>query len=125
MASIQSPDGGSIDLFYYYANATVHTDANGMQKAQWSDALGRVYLVLEAPSTWSCDWSSTATTTDICTFNTYDPLGNLLNVNQGAQSRNFVYDSGVGNLIAAQNPEIDQSLTCPGTYGSTWTSCYS
>lgn len=77
----------------YAGNEVTATDQAGKKRKSVSDALGRMVKVYEDP-----DGSNYLTSYD------YDPLGNLLTVTQGVQTRSFVYDS-LSRLTTATNPE--------------------
>jgi YD repeat-containing protein len=84
--------------------ATV-TDPAGKQRRFRTDALGRVQRVQEMLTGGSF----------YVTDHAYDTLGNLTNVNQGSQAREFRYDS-LSRLRCASNPETRTSSgTCNGT----------
>jgi YD repeat-containing protein len=70
------------------------------------DVLGRLSSVCEMsatlPGVGSCGQHTAQT--GYKTSYGYDPLGNLLSVTQGAQSRSFTYD-GLGRMLSESNPE--------------------
>src|SRR5262249_41510937 len=69
------------------------TDQSGAAKTGTVDSLERVTTLVEDPT------GKNYTTTYV-----YDPLGNLTTVTQGAQTRQFGYDS-LSRLVSRQNPE--------------------
>jgi RHS repeat-associated protein len=110
------PDG-SISTIAYAGNATETTDPpNGttsVQHIQQSDGLGRLTSVCEVSA--SSLSSVSGDTPSACGLNiggsgyltsyTYDPLGNMLAVNQHGQARSFTYDN-LSRLLTAMNPEV-------------------
>ena len=86
------PDSSVVTTSYAGNQATVIDQAAKKRKSQ-TDALGRLVQVYEDP-----DGANYQTSYQ------YDPLGNLITVTQGVQTRSFVYDS-VSRLISATNPE--------------------
>jgi RHS repeat-associated protein len=95
-------------LTSYSSNAsgflTTVTDEIGNQRTNQTDGLGRLTYVWEAPNNISYDYQ---------TVYTYDPLNNLLSVNQtgGSRTRTFTYDY-LSRLLCAANPEV-KIVTCP------------
>lgn len=88
----------------YAGNCTTETDETGRQRKSCSDALGRLTSVIEPNKT-----TGSLTSGFYPTYYTYDPLGNLLAVNQqgdgtGDHNRTFTYDS-LSRLLTANNPE--------------------
>ena len=75
-------------------------DPAGKMRDEYHDALGRLRQVSEDPFGQS-----------YVTVYRYDPLGNLTDVTQGAQTRTFEYSS-LGLLVSSSNPE---SNTDPDT----------
>jgi RHS repeat-associated protein len=136
------PDGTSV-VTKYVGSATETTDeGNGTQSVQrisQTDGLGRLTSVCEVapgPFVGSGGQSSSsligygssgtpascglliAGTGFLATYQ-YDPLGNLLQVNQnGIGARTFSYDS-LSRLVCASNPE-DSSAACPTTAPSSY-----
>ncbi|MFN8007375.1 MAG: DUF922 domain-containing protein [Terriglobia bacterium] len=94
--SVTSPDNAAI-VTTYLGNKTTVIDQASKDRRSTADALGRIIQVEEAPSfgwTYSTSYS-------------YDALGNLVGVSQGAQpgqSRSFVYDA-LSQLRSATNVE--------------------
>ena len=87
-----SPDGAHVDTAYSGNQVTV-TDQAGKRRRSENDARGRLIKLTEDPDGLA-----------YVTNYTYDALGNLRLVTQGAQTRTFDYDS-VSRLISATNPE--------------------
>src|SRR5208337_3470600 len=110
------PDG-SISAIAYAGNATLTTDPpNGttsVQHIQQSDGLGRLTSVCEVSasslSSISTDTPSACGVLEIAgtgysTTYAYNPLGNMLSVNQHGLARSFTYDN-LSRLLTALNPE--------------------
>jgi RHS repeat-associated protein len=89
---LTTPDGAHSDTVYMGNQVTV-IDQAGKKRRSETDALGRLIRVTEAPGELNYE-----------TYYSYDALGNLRQVTQGAQSRSFDYDS-LSRLISATNPE--------------------
>jgi RHS repeat-associated protein len=77
----------------YYAQETTVTDQGGKSRKSVVDALGRLIKIFEDPQGLNYETSYS-----------YDVLGNLTGVAQGAQTRTFTYNS-MSRLAKAQNPE--------------------
>jgi RHS repeat-associated protein len=77
----------------YNGNQVTVTDQAGKKRRSETDALGRSIKVIEDPGGLNYE-----------TYYSYDALDNLRQVNQGSQTRTFVYDS-LSRLISATNPE--------------------
>src|SRR5262249_3729937 len=92
VVDVETPDGAHLTTFHSGAQATV-TDQAGKRLRSEADALGRLIKVTEAPGEL-----------DYETNYSYDTLGNLRLVTQGAQTRTFGYDS-LSRLTSATNPE--------------------
>jgi RHS repeat-associated protein len=95
----------------YDADSVTVTDQAGRQRRSVSDALGRLAQVFEAPNAAGYNYQ---------TSYTYDVLGNLRQVVQGAQTRTFDYSS-LSRLTSATNPEVcrqeqAQCVPAPVTY---------
>ena len=111
------PDGATSTLSYG-ANATEITDpfngATNVQHIQQVDGLGHLTNVCEVSSLPlgpdanpnSCGLNKSGS--GYLTSYTYDPLGNLLTVNQHGVSRQFVYDQ-MSRLTQSTNPESGSS----------------
>ena len=89
---VTTPDGAHVDTAYSGNQATV-TDQAVKKRRSETDALGRLIKITEDPGNLNYE-----------TYYSYDALGNLRQVTQGAQTRTFVYDS-LSRLISATNPE--------------------
>jgi len=102
---VAEPDG-SIVSTSYSRNQTTVTDEIGNQRTSQTDGLERLTTVWEAPNNTNYNYQ---------TVYTYDPLNNLLGVNQtgGSRPRTFTYDS-LSRLLCAANPEV-QVVTCPAS----------
>jgi RHS repeat-associated protein len=87
-------DGAQV-LTGYSGNSVTVTDQAGKSRTSVTDALGRLVRVVEDPA-------GAAHQTDY----SYDALGNLRKVNQGGQTRYFMYDS-LSRLVRARHPEQD------------------
>jgi len=109
---ITMPDS-SVSKITYGANATEFTDppnsAGNPQHIQQVNGLGQLTSVCEVSasafggvSPASCGLNVAGS--GFLTSYTYDPLGNLLNVNQHGIARSFNYDS-LSRLTYAMNPE--------------------
>jgi RHS repeat-associated protein len=109
----QTHSDGTVIATAYAGRATdVKDEGNGIrptERISQVDALGRLASVCEvtsstqngvAPAACGLDYGGTG----FLTSYTYDPLGNLRNVTQGASSRIFVYDM-VSRLTSSTNPE--------------------
>lgn len=82
------------------------TDQAGRQRKTFTDGLGRIAYVLEAPDD--------TTNYNFLTSYTYDARSDLMTVTQGSQTpRQFTYDS-LGRMKTASMPECDTSAGTPG-----------
>ncbi len=95
-----TPDNAVMATSYSGATVTV-TDQAGKQRRTMADALGRLLRVDEPDANNSL---GPASSPNQPTIYTYDAVGNLRTVTQGAQTRTFTYD-GLSRLISATNPE--------------------
>ena len=77
----------------YNANEVTVTDQAGKSRKSVTDALGKLVQVYEDPAGLNY----------LTSYN-YDGLSNLITVNQGSQTRSFVYSS-LGLVTSATNPE--------------------
>ena len=122
----------------YSGDRVLVTDQAGKQRISRTDALGRLAEVWEVRSsdpdsgTEAVSFPSRvgvpAVAAGYRTGYGYDVLGNLRTVNQGAQSRYFMYDS-LGRLIRARNPEqaagaAASNITDPVTGHTQWSMAY-
>jgi RHS repeat-associated protein len=120
------PDTATVTTDYGGNSVTV-TDQAGKKRRSVSDALGRLASVTEAPEVAGCQADGAGCTTSY----TYDALGNLRKVTQGAQLRYFMYDS-LSRLVRAKNPEQGDytpdadlpALTDPVTSHAQWSLAY-
>lgn len=92
VTSVTTPDSAAVSTSYSGNTVTV-TDQAGKQRKSVTDALGRLVQVYEDPAGLNYQTSYS-----------YSVLDNLTTVNQGAQTRTFVYDS-LKRLTSASNPE--------------------
>ncbi len=126
VTSVTTPDGSSISTGFLGNRVTV-TDEQGKQRSTWTDVLGRLVQVNEAPGASGYNYQ---------TNYTYDVLGNLILVRQGGfptagdpdqnvQYRRFYYDS-LSRLMYANNPEQDPTISFapPGQATAQWTMEY-
>jgi RHS repeat-associated protein len=115
ITSVTTPDNAVVSTSYSGNQVTV-TDQAGKSRRSVTDALGRITQVIEDPS-------GLAYSTEYL----YDPLGNLRRVQQGTQTRHFMYDS-LSRLIRARQPEQDVNgnlyLYDPVTANTQWTMAY-
>jgi RHS repeat-associated protein len=89
VTSVTHADGNSVNTLYS-SNCATTTDEAGKTNQVCSDALGRVYKVIDGMGN----------ETDY----TYDALDDLTQVTEGSQTRTFNYD-GLGRLTSATTPE--------------------
>ena len=106
--SVTTPDNAAIGTAYD-GNRVLVTDQSGKQRISKSNALGQVKDVWEVTAADSSTESiafpaHTEVTAGYHTSYNYDVFGNLSVVNQGSQTRYFMYDS-LGRLIRARMPE--------------------
>ena len=92
VTSTTTPDG-AVMATAYIGNTTTVTDPAGKSRKSTSDALGRLTQVIEDPLGLAYP-----------TNYTYDALDDLKTVQQGVQTRTFVYNS-LKQLTSAGNPE--------------------
>jgi RHS repeat-associated protein len=85
--------GANVVSTEYDGSINTVTDQAGKRRRSETDALGRLIKVTEDPGHLNYD-----------TQYSYDTLGNLRQVTQGAQTRTFDYDS-LSRLTSATNPE--------------------
>lgn len=98
----------------YNANQTTVTDQAGKARRSIVNALGQLIRVDEPDANNNLDSGGNPIQP---TSYTYDVLGNLTQVVQGAQTRTFTYSS-LSRLTSATNPEAHdlQGLLVPATY---------
>jgi RHS repeat-associated protein len=82
----------------YDGNRIETTDPAAKKREEYRDALGRIVQVVEDPGG----------TLDYETDYAYDPVGNLLTVDQGVQTRTFEYSS-LSLLLSADNAESGET----------------
>jgi RHS repeat-associated protein len=92
LSTVTTPDN-QIVTTTYLGNKTTVTDQASNQRASVTDALGRTTDVYEDPQN-----------NNFHTQYVVDPLNNIVTVNQGSQTRSFVYDP-LSRLKSATNPE--------------------
>lgn len=118
VTSVTTPDNAVVST-QYTGNSVLVTDQAGKQRKSYTDAQGRLTQVVEAPNDASFNYA---------TNYTYDVLGNLRKVEQGQQTRFFMYDS-LSRLIRAKNPEQAANVGLTGTDSVTnntqWAMSYS
>lgn len=122
---IKAPDSAEVLTDYGFISggsivttSVTVTDQAGKTRRSETDALRRLIKVTEDPGGLNYQ-----------TNYSYDVLGNLVKIIQGAQSRWFAYDS-LSRLIRVRNPEQDANhnlppYTDPVTGGSGWSQAYS
>jgi RHS repeat-associated protein len=101
------------------ANATTVTDQAGKQRRSISNGLGQLTRVDEP----TASGLGSVTAPNQPTYYAYDTLGNMITVQQGAQSRFFLYSS-LGRLLRVRQPEqdVNNSLALSGhPANSSWT----
>ncbi|MGI8835346.1 MAG: PA14 domain-containing protein [Pyrinomonadaceae bacterium] len=98
VTSITTPDNAVVSTSYSGNTVTV-TDQTGKSRKSVTDALGRLTQVYEDPN-----GVNGASPLNYLTSYSYDTLDNLITVNQGGQTRSFVYNS-LKRLLSAANPE--------------------
>ena len=102
ITQVLQPDGSSVNTSYSGASnpsgspalSTTVADEAGRVRVSIADGLGRVTGIYEDPN-GAANYKTTYT---------YDPLGDLTGVAQGAQRRTFNYDS-LTQLTSGTNPE--------------------
>lgn len=122
-SGVTHPDGSIVTTTYFGRATQVQDEGNGTQsvtRISQVDGLGHLMSVCEVSSTSlpgvggprACG-QDISNATGYPTTYLYDPLDNLLQVNQeNISPRAFVYDS-LSRLISASNPE--SGTTCYGT----------
>jgi RHS repeat-associated protein len=119
VTSVVEQDNSTVSSNYAAFPCTTNTDEVGNVRKSCVDGLGRLTGVWEAPNNSSYNYE---------TAYAYDPLNNLLTVNQMGGSSNsanwrtrtFTYDS-LSRLLCAANPEV-QIVTCPTSATGTFPS---
>lgn len=105
LTSIVHPDSSTATTSYS-ANCATSTDEAGKARAVCTDALGRVTSVTEDPGGLNYQ-----------TAYTYDVLGNLTGVSQGAETRSYTYDM-LSRLTQSTTPEAGTTYFYYTTSGS-------
>lgn len=107
---VESPDGAKV-VTRFDGDRTLVTDQADKQRLSKVNALGRLTEVWEVRAQDVSSGTEGVTFPEVAdvsagykTSYTYDVLGNLRRVDQGAQRRYFLYDS-LGRLVRAKNPE--------------------
>jgi RHS repeat-associated protein len=114
VTSAAAPDGSPTSTTYSVncsanpGDCSTVTDPAGKTRQLWTDGLGRLTSVVENPGGLG-----------YLTTYSYNALDDLLTVNQGSQTRTFVYDS-LSRLTSATNPE---SGTTTYTYSTPSSVC--
>ena len=85
----------------YDANFTTVTDQAGKLRRSMTDGLGRLARVDEPDASGNLGTTSSPAQPTSYSYNAFD---NLLTINQGVQTRSFVYNS-LAQLTSATNPE--------------------
>jgi YD repeat-containing protein len=88
---------------------TLVTDQSGKQRISKTNALGQllnVWEVKDADADTEAVTFGTSSLNALKTSYQYDTLNNLITVNQGVQTRSFIYNSS-SRLKSANNPESD------------------
>ena len=130
--TVTAPDGSVLQAFYNEATrpsvasgspgeTTRVQDAWGREHWGRSDAGGRAVEVVEPDPSGN----GSVTTGGLVTTYSYNTLGQLTQVSQGAQTRSFKYDS-LGRLIAQKLAETSATLNDAGTYvgAGTWSDVF-
>ena len=128
--TVTTPDGAVVETSYSLATSggqigTVVTveDQAGKLRRSITNALGQLVRVDEPNS--SNQLGAVASPTQP-THYSYDPLGKLVHVEQGAQHRWFMYDS-LGRMIRVRQPEqtLNPNLATAGNPGNnSWTAAF-
>jgi RHS repeat-associated protein len=119
--SVTAPDGSVTQTFYNEQSrpdvattlpgeTTRVRDAWGRERWGRTDASGRLVEVVEPVF-----WGNGSVSNGMQTTYTYNTLGNLTQIDQGAQTRKFKYDS-LGRLIGQKLAEVSATLNDNGTY---------
>src|SRR5262249_26648726 len=130
--TVTAPDGSVLQAFYNEATrpsvassspgeTTRVQDAWGRERWGRSDAGGRPVEAVEPDP----NGNGLVATNGLVTTYSYNTLGQLTQVNQGAQTRSFKYDS-LGRLIAQKLAEKSATLNDAGTYvgAGTWSDVF-
>ncbi|HJP91178.1 MAG TPA: RHS repeat-associated core domain-containing protein [Pyrinomonadaceae bacterium] len=130
--SITDSEGSAVQSFYNEATrpsvassspgqSTRVQDAWGRERWGRVDASGRVVEIVEPDP----NGNGSVATGGLVTTYSYNTLGNLTQINQGAQTRIFKYDS-LGRLTAQKLAEASATLNDAGTYvgSGTWSDVF-
>src|SRR5260370_32642686 len=130
--SVTAPDGSITQTFYNEAarpsaassspgETTRVQDAWGRERWGRTDSSGRLVEVVEPDPSGGGSVASNG----LATIFSYNTLGNLTQINQGAQTRLFKYDS-LGRLTAQKLAEMSATLDDAGTYvgAGTWSDVF-
>jgi RHS repeat-associated protein len=134
VTSSQAPDGSTTQLTHNSASrpaaassapgqTTKVTDAWGRERWGRTDANDRLVEVVEPEA----DGNGSVASGGYQTTYSYDTLGNLMNVTQGAQTRSFQYDS-LGRMTHQKLAEASATLDDSGHYvatGGKWSEFFS
>ncbi|MCA1579373.1 MAG: DUF4214 domain-containing protein [Acidobacteria bacterium] len=129
---VTTPDGSTTQTFYNETsrpNAASNNpgetrrirDPWGRERWGRSDVLGQLVEIVEP----AADGDGSVAVNGMATTYTYNTLGKLSGITQGAQTRSFKYDS-VGRLVAQKLAEPSATLNDAGTYvgSGSWTDVF-
>jgi RHS repeat-associated protein len=85
----------------YFANTVIATDQAGKPRRSITNSIGQLTEIDEPDNSGQLDINGVPAQP---TFYTYDVLGDLIQVTQGAQTRTFTYNS-LSRLTSSANPE--------------------
>jgi len=130
--TVTAPDGSVVQIFYNEATrpsvassspgeTTRVQDAWGRERWGRTDAANRPVEVVEPDP----NGNGAVATNGLVTTYSYNTLGHLIQVTQGAQTRSFKYDS-LGRLLAQKLAETNATLNDAGTYvgAGTWSDVF-
>jgi RHS repeat-associated protein len=134
-ASVQAPDGSTTNAYYNEGYSTYPSAAtagapgettrvkDAWNRERWgrTDALGRLVEVVEPDP----NGSGAVANNGLLTSYSYNANDKLTDVYQGAQHRQFKYDS-LGRLVAQKLAEANATLNDNGSYvgGGTWSDVF-
>ena len=129
--SVTAPDGSVTQTFYNEVNrpdvassapgeTTRIQDAWGRERWGRADAAGRLVEVVEP-----IFWGNGSVSAGMATTYTYNTLGDLIQIDQGAQTRRFKHDS-LRRLTAQKLAEMNATLNDAGVYvgSGTWSDVF-